>query len=261
MEEEHNYASQINSIDVNEVLQSSIVYLNKKRKFQAEVLGLPLPKHKCWDRSFSSEYDSRSNENLNIEDFDLQTTKGKSVGGANDYESDRESAKDSNSLGGYMDSATSVSEDKIQSEDPRTRPFDRPSTSYLNMGSSSFKNSLYSLDRTVTKSGADRVQSPYIGGDYTSPHNNFGLHTCLNFDEHLLELRTHIDYNCLEHENDSMELCKHKEPEDMLYSDETPQNNYVLSSGRWSVNQENQSTSKKLTIDKEFEQYFSMLML
>ncbi|XP_051127498.1 protein FAR-RED-ELONGATED HYPOCOTYL 1-LIKE-like [Andrographis paniculata] len=40
-------------------------------------------------------------------------------------------------------------------------------------------------------------------------------------------------------------------------------NNYILSSGRWSVNQDDRAQlgGEKLTIDKEFEQYFSMLML
>ncbi|KAI3819053.1 hypothetical protein L1987_12875 [Smallanthus sonchifolius] len=38
-------------------------------------------------------------------------------------------------------------------------------------------------------------------------------------------------------------------------------NNSVLSSGRWNVNQDTEQGTEKLTIDKEFEQYFSMLML
>ncbi|PWA88889.1 hypothetical protein CTI12_AA057590 [Artemisia annua] len=38
-------------------------------------------------------------------------------------------------------------------------------------------------------------------------------------------------------------------------------NNYVLSSGRWDIIQDTEQGTEKLTIDKEFEQYFSMLML
>ncbi|KAL6987643.1 hypothetical protein U1Q18_013390 [Sarracenia purpurea var. burkii] len=230
-------------VDVSEVLQSGIVYLNKKRKFQAELLGLPLPKHKCWERSFSSEYDSPPNEIVRVEDFDVHLIKGKTVDGANDDESYLNSAKDSNSCGGDTDFATSVSgEAKIQSEYPKTHPSDRLSSSSVNWGSISSKNGAYSLDK-------DR-----------SP-NDFELYTCLDFDEHLIEFGSHMDYLCSEHGNDSMELNTDKELEDMLNLNETPPKNYVLSSGRWSVNQETELTTKKLTIDKEFEQYFSMLML
>ncbi|KAI3732321.1 hypothetical protein L1987_63525 [Smallanthus sonchifolius] len=38
-------------------------------------------------------------------------------------------------------------------------------------------------------------------------------------------------------------------------------NKSVLSSGRWNVKQDTEQGAEKLTIDKEFEQYFSMLML
>nr|GFB27018.1 protein FAR-RED elongated hypocotyl 1 [Tanacetum cinerariifolium] len=38
-------------------------------------------------------------------------------------------------------------------------------------------------------------------------------------------------------------------------------NNFVLSSGRWNIIQDTEQGTEKLTIDKEFEQYFSMLML
>lgn len=241
MEEDNKDPSEINSADVNKVLQSSFVYLNKKRKFQAGQSSLPLPKHKCWDRTSSSE--AQSNENLRVEDFNILLSKGKTVVGARDNESELESAQGSNSFGGNSDSAMSISgEAKIQLE--------------------FFKNSLYSLEsRSFTKSGADRVQQPYIGGDHNFPHNDFGLHACLNFDEHLLEYGTHIDFNCLELGNENIEECTDKEVEDMLCSDGPSPNNYVLSSGRWSVNQETPPSPKKLTIDKEFEQYFSMLML
>nr|XP_043628884.1 protein FAR-RED-ELONGATED HYPOCOTYL 1-LIKE-like [Erigeron canadensis]XP_043628885.1 protein FAR-RED-ELONGATED HYPOCOTYL 1-LIKE-like [Erigeron canadensis] len=45
--------------------------------------------------------------------------------------------------------------------------------------------------------------------------------------------------------------------------EEASSTNYVLSSGRWNVvnNQDTEQIGEKLTIDKEFEQYFSMLML
>ncbi|KAL8238368.1 hypothetical protein R6Q59_019449 [Mikania micrantha] len=49
--------------------------------------------------------------------------------------------------------------------------------------------------------------------------------------------------------------------EDLFCSNGVLSNNSVLSSGRWNVNQDAEQGTEKLTIDKEFEQYFSMLML
>ncbi|MFS8013856.1 putative protein FAR-RED ELONGATED HYPOCOTYL 1 [Helianthus anomalus] len=53
--------------------------------------------------------------------------------------------------------------------------------------------------------------------------------------------------------------------EDLFCSNAVTSNNSVLSSGRWNVNQDAAAAAEqgteKLTIDKEFEQYFSMLML
>ncbi|KAL8504701.1 hypothetical protein ACS0TY_016037 [Phlomoides rotata] len=51
--------------------------------------------------------------------------------------------------------------------------------------------------------------------------------------------------------------------ENLVYSNGVPSssNDYIISSGRWPVNQDSQQKSKKLTIDKEFEKYFSELML
>ncbi|CAH9100935.1 unnamed protein product [Cuscuta epithymum] len=49
------------------------------------------------------------------------------------------------------------------------------------------------------------------------------------------------------------------EHDDALFSHDASPNNFVLSSGRWEVGQ--QESEEKLTIDKEFEQYFGRLML
>ncbi|XP_052173305.1 uncharacterized protein LOC127788747 [Diospyros lotus] len=263
MDEHNTCPSHKNSISVNKVLQSSIAYLNKKRKFQSEQLGLPLSKHQCWDPSFGAEYDPPYNKNLIVQDFSVHAMKDKIIAGASDDGSEQLSAKDSNSFGGDTDSSTSEScEVKTQSEYPKAYPSDKPSTSSVNWGSSSYINSLYSFDsRSITKLGAEKDQSPYTGRGHNLPHNDFGLHSCLNFDEHLLEVGNHIDSSCLEYGNDIIDQSTDKELEDMLYSNGTAPNNCVLSSGRWNVNQEDQSSTKNLTIDKEFEQYFSMLML
>ncbi|KAI8556653.1 hypothetical protein RHMOL_Rhmol05G0270800 [Rhododendron molle] len=254
MEEENLDPSDINRVNVDKVVESysGIFYLTKKRKFHAETLGLPLPKHKCSASSFSSDIVSPLNENPRVDEVDAHIIKGKIIVVAKDDEPEIVSGKDSNSYGGDSGSAMSSAEAKMQLEYPKMLLSDMPSTSSVNWASSSFKNSLYSLDsRIVSKSGADRVQSPY-SGDNSLPHNDFGLNSCQDFDEHVLEFGCQIDYSCLEDENDDSETCTDKEPRS---------SNYVLSSGRWSINRETQPTAEKLTIDKEFEQYFSMLMM
>ncbi|KAA8518920.1 hypothetical protein F0562_016306 [Nyssa sinensis] len=80
MEELNTNPTAFESIDVDKELHSNMFYWNKKRKFQAEQLGLPLPKHKRWDRKFRSECDFPSNKNLIAEDFDIIIIKGKTDG-------------------------------------------------------------------------------------------------------------------------------------------------------------------------------------
>ncbi|MED6224295.1 hypothetical protein PIB30_082669 [Stylosanthes scabra] len=60
---------------------------------------------------------------------------------------------------------------------------------------------------------------------------------------------------------DGAELAVEEEFEDFLLSNGVDPNMYVLSSGRWNVNREAQSSTRPPTIDQEFEEYFSMLML
>lgn len=74
--------------------------------------------------------------------------------------------------------------------------------------------------------------------------------------EHMLVLDSHE-----EHVNDDLEQCTEQELEDLFRSNGLNPNTYVLSSGRWTVNHEAQSRDRTPTIDREFEQFFSMLML
>ncbi|KAL1321578.1 protein FAR-RED ELONGATED HYPOCOTYL 1 isoform X1 [Arachis hypogaea] len=60
---------------------------------------------------------------------------------------------------------------------------------------------------------------------------------------------------------DGAELAIEEEFEDFLLSNGVDPNMYVLSSGRRNVNREAQSSTRPPTIDQEFEEYFSMLML
>lgn len=249
MEQDNSNPHEINSFDVEKVLQANIFYLHKKRKFQAEQAGLPLLKHKCWDRNLNSDSDSPSNATHVKNNFEKHVLKGKAVSEATNDGSERESAKDSNHFHeDNMDySSTSVSNDaKTISEISKSIS--------VNCSNHSFISDPYSLESSSI--------SPNSGGDSIYPNNNdFGLHACMNYDDPLLEFECHMDSSSgVENESSVVEQCKEKEIEEMLLSNGMPAN-YVLSSGKWSFNQENQGETKKLTIDKEFEEYFSMLML
>ncbi|CAM8966171.1 unnamed protein product [Rhodiola kirilowii] len=108
--------------------------------------------------------------------------------------------------------------------------------------------------------------SHMVGGEYDSCESvadgQLGYSNLV--DHHLLELELHGNSVSFECENDKMELGEEdKDLEDLLYSDcsEVNPNMLVLSSGRWVIKEAAQSATRKPTIDQEFEQYFSTLML
>ncbi|CAI9762013.1 unnamed protein product [Fraxinus pennsylvanica] len=239
MEEEVN-----SPVEINRMKQTSFVDLSKKRKLHAEQLNMPLPKHICSNRILECKSDPRAKEVYPC------LTMGEINGLARGYETDTESAKDSNS------------EEKIELGSPKACSSDQPSTSSVSWDS--FKNSVYSLEsRSLTKSSSSKAESSNFSGEHDCPHRNFGLNPSLNYEEHLLELVSHVECSCSEYRINSIGDYTDKELEDVLYSNGVAPSSYVLSSGRWTVNQDTdaQPGTKKLTIDKEFEQYFSMLML
>ncbi|KAL0316339.1 UNVERIFIED_CONTAM: protein FAR-RED ELONGATED HYPOCOTYL 1 [Sesamum radiatum] len=142
-------------------------------------------------------------------------------------ESDTESAKDSISFHCNEDSLMSTDyESKTETEYPET-----------SAGSTS-----------LTKLSCSEPESISITEQLDRADSQYGLGPSLNYD-------------CSEYRNEDIEQRTEKELENLLYSNGVAPGNYVLSSGRWSVNQDTQHEGKKLTIDKEFEQYFAMLML
>lgn len=213
--------------------QTSFVDLSKKRKLQTEQLYMPLPKHTCLIRILECNSDPWANEVypcLNMGEID---------GLARGYEMDTESAKDSNSFTRDSDSIMSISgEAKIDLRSPKACSLDQPSTSSVSWDS--FKNSLYSLEsRSLTKSSSSKAESSNYSMEHECPHHNFGLNPSLNFEENLLELGSHVECSCSEYGINGIGHYTDKEFEDMLYSNGVAPRSYVLSSGRWTVNQGN----------------------
>ncbi|XP_016499384.1 protein FAR-RED-ELONGATED HYPOCOTYL 1-LIKE-like [Nicotiana tabacum] len=259
MEEDMIISAHINSVDMNKVLPTSLAYFNKKRKFQAEQLGIPLPKHLCSYQSYAGC--SSSPTGKEAKDSLAFMIKAENNRRGQDDDSEPESGKDSNSFIGDADSVTS-GEAKINPGCLKSCSSDQASTSSFNWGGNWPKNALYSLEsRSVTKLTPDRPEQPPTGGEWDTLHRGSGCHPSLDYEEHLLEFGNHGDCTCAECRTEGIEMSTEKELEDLLYSNGVNPNNYVLSSGRWPVNQDPEPGPKKLTIDKEFEQYFSMLML
>ncbi|XP_020206925.1 protein FAR-RED ELONGATED HYPOCOTYL 1 isoform X2 [Cajanus cajan] len=203
-----------------------IVEWKKKRKLQSDQLDLLRPKHKCWVGSFPSDHASMYDENPVLECMHNHTVE----------KSEPESAKDSNSFIEDSDTAMSVNEEAKHEADCEN--------SYL------YVNRVrYSEDEE------------FVDGEYVPPYDDADAQALNNHEDDLLGLGGFSGHECSEYAKDSNEYPVDKEFEDFLFSSGVNPNMCVLSSGRWNVNQEAQSSSRQPTIDQEFEEYFSMLML
>lgn len=197
---------------------------------------MPLSKHKCCEQNIISVCGSLSNKNLKEDILGTHTITDKNEGGASDEGSELESGNGSNSFAAYSDSAMSLcNEAKFEPDYAMTLADEQPSTS-------STKEELILMG----------------GGHDPSPPDDGGFQAYQNIQEHLLEFGDRVDYACSEYGKGS---TGDEELEDMISSNGVNQNVYVLSSGRWGVNQDAQPSTRKPTIDQEFEQYFSTLML
>ncbi|KAM2954465.1 hypothetical protein FF1_032738 [Malus domestica] len=244
----HSFSHLCSAINVlNSFPVMNVISPMKKRKFHEEQLGLPPPKHRCWARVFpSDESVSMFDGNLEIKNMQKQTLNRKIDGASLDDRSEPESGGGSNSFARDSGYATSVYGDsKVGPVYAQTCQYDRPSTS-------SGKGISHSVD-----------ELKYVNGDHQPMHPHDKIQEFQNLEEHIQEFGNRMDYIFAEYGDDCIEECMDTGCEDLIYPNGLKPNTYVLSSGRWSVNQEGQSagSSRKPTIDQEFEQYFSSLML
>ncbi|XP_050382898.1 uncharacterized protein LOC126799694 [Argentina anserina] len=231
----------------------------KKRKLLAEQLGLPTPKHKCWDLNFSSdEYVSMFDEiPVEVQNMETGIAKGKIVGGYVDVGSGHGSGRGSKSFAGdYCNSAISVNREAELNPACAKSICDRPSTSSVNCNVNTFKDTESSLD------SVSAMEANYGEAELEFVNGEMHKQPIQNLNQQVQDFGGEADYICSEYGDHSIEECTDKEVEDIIYSDCLNPHAYILSSGRWSVNQEAQSGgTRKPTIDQEFEQYFSSLML
>ncbi|KAK3226347.1 hypothetical protein Dsin_006209 [Dipteronia sinensis] len=233
------------------------VDLKKKRKLGADLLGLPAAKHKCWNGSLTLK-------SLEMEDNDATIIKVTAEGGHFDERSKQESANDSNSFEESFDSAMSGhGESKFESENGITCSYQRLSSSSNYWSFCSFKDSSNSSDSTsMTEGVVDKQQTAFVGEEHPPSHHVDGLHVAENFDNPPIGYGSHNVHDlCPGYGNDTEDQYTGEVIEDILHLNEVNPNSFVLSSGRWGLNQESEIGKRKPTIDQEFEQYFSMLML
>ncbi|KAG6596403.1 Protein FAR-RED ELONGATED HYPOCOTYL 1, partial [Cucurbita argyrosperma subsp. argyrosperma] len=229
MEEKEHNPTEINSF----------YEISKKRKLPAEHLGLPSPKHKHSNEASPSKSVFLHDGLPETELMTVQFSKGNPNVMCIDEGLTPESVKDSNSFSDESDSATSVfCGAKLELNQALSCTHDSSESTHFCVGSSTAMESSSTEQEVAFARGENQMEA---------------IH---KIQEHMLELDSHE-----EHVNDDLEQCTEQELEDLFRSNGLNPNTYVLSSGRWTVNHEAQSRDRTPTIDREFEQFFSMLML
>lgn len=234
--------------------------MNKKRKLQYELddLGLPLAKHKFRDRFNTSGHGSLTAESPGHADNLLKEIIRREM--REGLEQLEDSDNDSNSFiedydktEGYV---TAMALDMAaEFGNPSGKIFlqDRPSES----SSSSNSNILKSSINTFTNQdsiGANNREP--VEGDVQQFDPGYE-----SIEEQHPEFEPYGDYLFSDFGKNATENLDEATEDEMLYSNDVAPNAFVLSSGRWSAGQDARLGARKPTIDQEFEQYFSMLML
>ncbi|CAL0304484.1 unnamed protein product [Lupinus luteus] len=236
MEQSKDTPSQLNRFQTDRMHNINNVEWRNKRKLQSDQLDLLRPKHKCRVRHLSSEHASIFDEKPHLESINNHTMKSITDTTIINDRSEFESAKDNNSCIDDSDTAMSINEEaKLEADCTNT---------YLHVKSVSC-----SEDATI------------VDSECGLSYHDVDTLTSENYEEHLLGLESFPGHGHSELAEDNNEHSVNKEFEDFLYSNRVNPHAYVLSSGQWNADKEVQSSTRPPTIDLEFEQYFSTLML
>ncbi|TKY63306.1 hypothetical protein E2542_SST13177 [Spatholobus suberectus] len=242
---------------VDGVHETNIIEWNKKRKLQSDQLDFLRPKHRCWVGNSSSEHALIFDKNPALESMQIYVLKGR----ADADSSESESVKDINSFSEDSITVNSVNEEgKLVADSAKTYQYGRPSASLVGWDGYNVKDNHYSLDESVVDKGCSGEAETSVDKECNPSYHYADLQALKNLEQQILEIESRSDHVYREYAKDSTEESIDMEIED-LFSNGENRNMYVLSSGRWNVNQEAQSSTTPPTIDQEFEQYFSMLML
>ncbi|OVA17828.1 hypothetical protein BVC80_1835g218 [Macleaya cordata] len=260
-----NLSHEMNSVLVRKPVYAGIIDFNKKRKLEDDELGLPQPKHKYRDQSSSSEQEEHFffsclvKENTDGGVSDDTTKQLESPNASTSFDSAISPYPEAKYEREFLKVYTYNQPDKFGTGSPRTHFYDQPSTSSGSCGNNSFKSTMHSVDKISTENKSIREEESPISREPSVQILKDGL----QFDENELPgFGKYTDCFSSEYGTDEIEHCSDMEADEMmLYSNEATSKLYVLSSGRWNINQDARVDTRKPTIDQEFEQYFSMLMM
>ncbi|XP_020219052.1 uncharacterized protein LOC109802184 [Cajanus cajan] len=260
MEADTQNPSQSYRFCVDGVHETNIIEWNKKRKLQSDQLDLLRPKHKCWDGNPSSEHALIFDENPALDSMQIYVLEGRTD--AESSESESESVKDSNSVSQDSFTAMSVNQDgKHVADSAKTYQYERPSTSLVGCdGYNNVKDNHHSLDESAVDKECSGEAHTSFYKECNPSYHYADLQALKNLEEQILEIESRRSHVYQENAKESTEESIDMEFEERFSQGENS-NMYVLSSGRWNLNKEAQSSTRPPTIDQEFEQYFSMLML
>ncbi|KAL9264271.1 hypothetical protein AKJ16_DCAP14661 [Drosera capensis] len=243
---DHRLSSYLTNEDVN----PNVANNGKKRKLPAEVLeelGFRSSKQKCHKETVAAQCDSLPTEMWQEGDNHGHKYARKVVFNADE---EVESAHDSNNID--VDSCTTCT-GTIASVDSKSSG-NEASTSCSVSGSSGIRYVLCSDNEMNVNVAFHR--------DVTAGSEQPCLYqedTVFNdIDEVVKHGRSHYISSGCDHAGNQL---VDDELEDFLYSSGLNPNMYMLSSHIWNTDEEAQSGKPKPTIDQEFEQYFSSLML
>ncbi|XP_064952998.1 protein FAR-RED ELONGATED HYPOCOTYL 1-like isoform X2 [Musa acuminata AAA Group] len=233
-----------------EILTSDGVKLNKKRKLQyaLENLVSPLSKHKFGYR-FRSIGHTIAAETEDVQNIDREMVAGGLKDGSEEL---GDSCNDSNSISeGYDTTMTLDLDDEAEKSSGK---IGSPSVSSNNFNLDSFDTKKVKESGNKGNDSLEDIQlleSAYKGIDDLHP----------GYEDYDHNIVSELGKNNLEHLDAEIEDL-------MLYSNDVAPHALLVSPERWSSGREKKHCladarlgARKPTIDKEFEQYFSMLML
>lgn len=189
-----------------------------------------MPKHVCWGKKRVCDFPSGS------------TTVPKMVRGSifvRGVESEPESASYSYSFPGDADMSMSSHDDAktYLSYTKAHASAEAAASSTFSDDASSQIDPYSSESRSLKKSSSKESESPSIREELHCLYSEYGLKLADNYEDHLLEFGSHGDCSLFGYQNDVIEGCMDEGVDNRLYSNGAADSNFVLSSGRWSVNQ------------------------
>lgn len=192
---------------------------------------MPLSKHACWDHRLVSEFPSDSTIDLKMVRGDIS---------ARGVESGPDSASNSYCFPSDTEMSMSSHDDaKTYLSYPIAHASAKSGASSTLSDGKSSQIGLYSSENSslLTKENSGKFESPSICEDLKCLYHEYGLDLSDNYGVHLLECGSQADCSFSEYQNEVIEGCVDDGVDNQLFSNEATDCNFVLSSGRWSVNQ------------------------